>query len=208
MKNDIEIIDDCEQGDPAWIKHRVGVLTASDFADAIAAGEGKVRGLLMRKLAGEQVTGLPRENYRGGAMERGNIMEPMLRDIFTLETGLQTRQVAFIKRKMPWGVIGASPDSLVGDDCGVEFKSMAPHLLIDVLKADRMPPEHRAQVQGCMLVTGRKSWWFAAGYEGMPLFRQRIMRDPSYIARLEVGLQTFHEELGEMVAWLRGYGRG
>lgn len=204
----IEIIDDCEQGDPVWMKHRVGILTASNFADAIASGEGKVRGLLMRKLAGEIVTGLPREDYKGGAMERGNIMEPMIRDIFTLETGLETRRVAFVKRTMSWGVIGASPDSLIEPDSGVEFKSQAPHILIDTLKADRMPPEHRAQVQGSMLVTGRKSWWFAAGYEGMPLFKQRIMRDTSYIARLEVGLQTFHEELGEMVAWLRSYGRG
>lgn len=205
--SDIEIIDDCQQGSPEWFQHRLGKLTASNFADAVAGGEGKVRGLLMKKLAGEIKTGLPREDYRGGAMDRGNAVEPELRDHFRLETGLPLRQVAFVKRSMPFGVIGASPDSLINEDSGIEIKSAAPHILIDILKADRVPPEHMAQVQGNMLVTGRKSWWVAVGYPGMPMFKRRVLRDSGYLARLEVGLETFHAELQEMVAWLKSYGR-
>lgn len=205
---EIEIIDDVDQGSDEWYSLRMGCPTASNFADVMAKGEGKVRDLYMRKLAGELASGVRREEYRNGAMDRGNQLEDSLRATFSIETGLSLRQVAFVRRRRPYGVIGASPDSLIAPNCGLEIKSAAPHVLIDILRAGRVPPEHMPQIQGNMLVTGATSWWLAIGYPGMPMFKRLIPRDSAYCARLEVALETFQQELDEMVAWIKNYERG
>ena len=208
MPSEIEIIEDVEQGSAEWVAARLGVPTASRFADVMAAGEGKVRFGYLKDLAGEQMTGEQAEGFRSRAMIRGQEVEPALRAMFEIETGLSVRQVAFIRRTRPYGVIGASPDGLIGDDCGLEIKSASPSVLIDILRAGTVPREHLPQVQGNMLVSGRASWWLAIGCPGMPLFRRKIMRDSAYCARLEVGLEAFHAELAETVAWLHNYGSG
>ncbi len=202
---EIEIIDDIPQGTPEWRMLHVGVPTASDFGAVIAAGEGKVRDLYMRKLAGELVSGLPREDYHNSAMDRGTLVEPELRAQYAMLADVDPHQVGFVRRQRPYGVIGCSPDSLIGTDGGCEIKSAAPHILIEILRSNRIPAEHLPQVHGSMLCSGRKWWDLAIGYPGMPMFWRRIHRNESYIARLEVGLQVFIEELNAMVKWLRSY---
>jgi predicted phage-related endonuclease len=204
---EIEIVDDVPQGSAEWRALRCGKVTASNFADVMAAGEGKVRGLYMRKVAGEIITGLPAEDFKSRAMERGSEMEDSLRAAFQIETGLDPRQVAFVRRRRPYGIIGASPDALIGDQGGLEIKKEEPHILIETLRSGRVPPQHMPQVQGNMLVTGRPFWWLAIGFPGMPMAKWKIKADTAYQARLEVALETFTQELGEMVDWLRTYGR-
>lgn len=209
IDREIEIIpaDEAPQGSAEWKALRMGLPTASNFSDVMAAEDGKVRGLFMRKLAGEIVSGVPREEYRNGAMDRGNTVEDSLRATFQIETGLSPHQVAFVRRRRPYGIIGASPDALIGDDCGLEIKSEAPHVLIETLRAGRVPPQHMAQIQGSMFVSGRPSWWLCIGYPGMPMAKWKVKADTAYQARLDVALEVFTQELGEMVAWLRKYGR-
>lgn len=210
---DIDIIDDVPQGSPEWKALRLGIPTASRFADAkasaaVAGEESKVRARYLKDLAGEMMTGEPVEGFRSRAMIRGQEVEPALRATFEIETGLRVQEVSFVRRTMPFGIIGASPDGLIGEDSGLEIKSAEPALLIDILRAGRVPPEHVPQLQGNMLVSGRPSWWLAIGYPGMPLFRRKVMRDSAYCARLEVALEAFHRDLGDLVAWLRSYGSG
>lgn len=210
---EIEIIDDVPQGSPEWKALRVGIPTASRFADAMASAkipgdEPKTRARYMKDLAGEVMTGEPAEGFRSRAMLRGQEVEPVLRATFQIETGLDVREVAFVRRTMPFGIVGASPDGLIDHDCGLEIKSTEPALLIDILRSGRVPAEYVPQVQGNMLVTGRPSWWLAIGFPGMPLFKRKIMRDSAYIARMTVALEVFQQELDEMVAWLRNYGGG
>ncbi|MDE2103564.1 MAG: YqaJ viral recombinase family protein [Patescibacteria group bacterium] len=206
---EIEIIpaDAAPQGGAEWKALRVGKVTASRFADAVAGGDGKVRSKYLRELAGEVMTGEPAETFFNRAMERGKDMEGSLRATFEIETGLQVEQVSFVKRQRPYGVIGASPDGLVGEDAGLEIKKAEPHVLIDILRAGRVPPEYVPQLQGNMLVTDRPWWWLAIGFPGMPMFKRKVPRDSAYCARLEVGLETFQRDLDEMVAWLRNYGK-
>lgn len=206
---EIEIVpaDEAPQGSPEWKALRVGKITASRFADAVAGGDGKVRQKYLKELAGEVMTGEPAETFFSRAMERGKDMEGSLRATFEIETGLQVEQVSFVKRRRPYGIIGASPDGLIGDDCGLEIKKSEPHLLIDILRSGRVPPEHVPQLQGNMLVTGRPFWWIAIGFPGMPMFKRKVPRDTAYQARVEVGLEAFQQELDELVAWLRKYGK-
>lgn len=208
----IEVFEEIEQGSEEWYALRLGIPTASHFSDCVAVqrdpGKPGVRDKYMRKLAGEIITAKRRENdYKNAAMERGNQMEPALRAMYELITGLKTTRVGFVRHARSYGTIGASPDSLVGDDGMVEFKSMAPDGLIEVLEADRIPPEHIPQCQGGMLVAGRKWCDLAIGYEGMPMFRRRIVRDNDYLNRLEVGLDVFIKELHARVERIKRYGQ-
>ena len=69
----LEIFHDSIQEFDEWLDRRLGIPTASRIADVMAGGEGKVRSKYMRQLAGERITGLPREEtYKSAAMERGN----------------------------------------------------------------------------------------------------------------------------------------
>lgn len=210
--SEIEIIDDVLQGSPEWKALRVGIPTASRFADAMASAkvpgeESKTRARYMKDLAGEVMTGEPAEGFRSRAMIRGQEVEPVLRATFQIETGLDVREVAFVRRRTPFGLIGASPDALVGEDSGLEIKSEDPAILIDTLRAGRVPPQHMAQLQGNMLVSGRPSWWLAIGYPGMPMAKWKVRADTAYQARLKIALEVFQQELDELVEWLRKYGR-
>lgn len=210
------------QGSDEWLQARLGIPTASNAAKITAGGDGKTRSEYMRKLAGEEVSRLPREEYRGKAMERGNGMEPELRALYQMMTGRIPLPVSldsdlkyapgspgygFVRRPLKIGAIGASPDSSVGKDGGLEIKSAAPHVLIEIMQRGSVPAEHIPQCQCTMLVTGWAWIDLLIGYTGMPPFIRRVRRDPSKIAQLEVGIQSFNEELIEMVSWVRQYGK-
>lgn len=210
------------QGSPEWDAARFGIPTASNASKITAGGDGKTRSEYLRKLAGEEVSRLPREEYRGKAMERGNIMEPELRALYHMVTGREPKPVSnnpevvftpgcpgygFVRRALKVGFIGASPDSRVGNDGGLEIKSASPHILIDIMQRGVVPSEHIPQVQCTMLVTGWAWVDLLIGYTGMPPFIRRIRRDTSKIAQLEVAIETFNEDLTELTQWVRAYGK-
>ena len=172
----------------------------------MAGGEGKVRSKYMRQLAGERITGLPREEtYKSAAMERGNDMEGELRDLYALQTRERPVACGFAKRQLPIGFVGCSPDSLLGEYGILEIKSAAPNVLIEILDSGQVPPEHIPQCQGSMFVLGRTYCVLAIGYTGMPMFIRNITRDSAYLARLEIGLNAFNSELDEMVRRVERY---
>jgi hypothetical protein len=224
--SEIEIIE-VLQGSPDWEKARLGLVTASNASKVMAGGDGKVRNEYLRKLCGEQVSRLPAEQYRSNAMSRGNQMEPEIRSLYHLVTGREPLPVSadasmrfepgqpgwgFVKRRLSsGGFIGSSPDARVidhGAEGGIEIKSAAPHILIDIMQRGTVPTEHLPQCQCTMLVNS--TWQFVdlvIGYSGMPPFIRRIRRDTAHIARLEVGINQFNKELAEMVDWVRNFGK-
>ena len=66
-----------------------------------------------------------------------------------------------------------------------------------------MPPEHKAQVQGCMWITEREWWDFTAYWPKLPLFTKRIIRDDTYIRTIADAVDRFNDELDATVARLR-----
>lgn len=185
----------CEQNSPEWKAARVGKITASCFSDVLAKGEGKTRKTYMLKLAGERITGEVAESYSNGHMERGHEAEVVARGIYHERTGNEVVETGFMLEE-PYGY---SPDGLVGEEGLVEFKSRLPHLQAAVLLSGKMPPEHAAQVQGGLFVSGRKWVDFCSFSSGMPLFLQRVERDEPYIENLKVELAKFEAELQEVI---------
>jgi hypothetical protein len=198
----LQIIN-CEQGTPEWFQARLGIPTASEFSTVMAKGEGKVRRAYMLKLAGEVLTGEPMETYKNGAMERGTLMEDEARDAYCFIKNVEVRRVGFIRN----GLAGCSPDSLVGDDGGLEVKSAAAHIQIERLIKNDLPPEHKAQVQGSIWIAERE-WWDFTSYGGakLPPLIVRVRRDNGYIANMKGEVDRFNDELATLVETIRKYG--
>jgi hypothetical protein len=201
----MEIIN-CEQGTPEWFAARAGIVTASEFQTLLMKGKGggdsATRRTYMRKLAGEIITGEPSEGFSNVHTERGKAMEPEARDLYAFMADCEPQQVGFIRN----GRKGASPDSLIGDKGGLEIKTRLPHLMIELLEKDEVPPEHIAQIQGGMWV-GEREWWdFVAYWPKLPLFVKRVYRDEGYIKTLAAAVDQFNEELDALVSRIRAYG--
>lgn len=200
-------INDCEQGTPAWFECRLGIPTASEFHTVLASGRdgGKsiTRTTYMRKLAGERITGKPATSYANAYMDRGKTMEDEARERYAFERGVIPRKVGFIRN----GDMGASPDSLIDDDGGLEIKTAEAHIQIERLLRDDLPPEHRAQVQGSIMVAERGFWDFMSFWPGMPPLIVRVLPDHQYIANLRGEIARFNDELAALVERVRAYGR-
>jgi len=189
-------IFDCEQNSPEWYAARRGVPTASSFKDVLAKGEGKTRKKLLYTLAGQALATEQPEAWSNAHTDRGHAMEGEACSLYALLHDADPQKVGFMRR----GRIGTSPDRLIRQDGMLEIKSRLPYLQIELLEADRVPPEHKAQLQGQLLVSGREWVDFASYWPGLPMFVERVYRDEQYIANLESELATFVEELDYLIA--------
>lgn len=203
----IQEFADIEQGSPEWFEARRGIPTASEFATVLAKGRdggaSLTRAKYMRQLAGEIITGEPAESYSNAHMERGKAMEDEARETYAFIHDADIRRVGFIRN----GAKGGSPDSLIGNDGGLEIKTALPHIQIERLIRDDLPPEHKAQVQGNLWVAEREWWDFVSYWPRLPMFVKRVYRDEAYIKTLEIAVDQFNDELAELVERVRGYGR-
>ena len=198
----VEIFD-CAQGSEVWLECRLGLPTASKFSTVLAKGEGKIRSKYMRQLAGEVITGEPAETFSNSHMERGHAMEDEARQTYAFINDVEPVRVGFIRN----GNKGASPDSLIGTNGGLEIKSAIPDIQIDRLERGRLPPEHVAQVQGCLWVTEREYWDFVSYWPRLPVLTVRVHRDEEYIKTLSDEIDRFNDELAALVDRIRRYGQ-
>lgn len=176
-----------------WFKERCGKFTGSKFASVMA--RNKKTGLplkeyfdLIADIVVERFTGEPVEGPKGFALAWGVDVEPAALEAYELETGYSTEQVGFIPHPK-YEFVGCSPDSLVGEDGGLEMKCPKSSRVHLERFTDGLPEEYKAQVQGCMWVTGRQWWDFVSFDPRMPDSHQlliiRIERDDAYIKDLE-----------------------
>jgi hypothetical protein len=189
-------IYDCAQNSPEWHEARRGIPTASKFADVLAKGQGLTRRKYLLTLAGEILTGECAEGFSNAHTERGHAMEDDARQLFAFAHDAEPVRVGFMRR----GRTGASPDSLIGSDGLLEIKTKLPHLQLDCLEKGKLPPEHVAQVQGQLLVSGRQFCDFVSYWPRMPLFHIRVERDDAYIAKLAQEVDDFLGELDAIVS--------
>jgi hypothetical protein len=209
------IVHDCDQNGPDWYAAKVGVPSASSFANILAKGEGKTRKAYMHRLAAERLTGEFSETYTNVHMDGGHVVEDEIRNAYAFLHDASPVRVGFVT--LDDGSAGCSPDSMIGDDGGLEIKSALPNLVVGYIEADRFPSEHKAQVQGALWITGREWWDLAIGpragkgaeariASGVPYFFKRAVRDDAYIANLAAEVSRFNDELAALVELIRRYG--
>lgn len=193
----MEIIE-CVQGTDDWFAARLGKVTASRFSEVLNKKTG--RGLYMRKLAAERLTGTHEETYRNAIMDTGSETEGEARACYEVIYHQAVEQVGFVELN-DW--IGASPDGLIGEDGIAEIKCPLGSTHIDYIIKNKMPATYVAQVQGGLWVTGRQ-WCdfisYVPRFTSRPLWSVRIQRDEEYIRNLEAAVNVFVAELKELIA--------
>lgn len=198
-----------EQRSEGWREQRAGKITASGFADAIAMHKKQpdksteAREKYKRTIVAEILSGIPKHEISSKSLSWGTEAEQFAREAYELETGLIVTQSGFVTHYQ-YEFIGCSPDGLVGNDGGIEMKCPHDEQVHINTWLEGMPEDHVAQVQGCMMVTGRH-WWDFISYdprqaEKFRLYVQRIPRDDKYINEMLLpGLLKFWAEVQQMV---------
>lgn len=194
------IVKDIEQGTDEWMALRTGIPTASNFEKIVTStgARSEQRGKYLYQLAGEIITGEPKDDYNNANMERGHEREQESREMYEFTNDLTVEQVGFIyydENK----TFGCSPDGLVGGDGGFETKDALPHVHLDRLENGWSKAQHFQQVQGGLFITGRK-WWDLVSYSrGFKPVIIRYEPDAKFIKILAVEIRMFINDLNNIV---------
>jgi len=201
----MEIIRDISQGSDAWMNLRIGSVGASSLSKIITS-TGKrstQRQGYLYTLAGELLTGQKAESYSNQNMSNGLEMESNTRREFQLETMEQVEEVGLI---FPDGRPGwhCSPDGiLIGEDAGLELKSVLPATQVKYLDKGRLPTEYKLQCQMSLFVTGWSAWYFCSHCVGFDPFILQVERDEDLIKIIETELTKFVSGLNQLVKKLK-----
>lgn len=176
---------DMTQGSEEWFAARRGRPTASEFDKIITAKTLKPssqREDYALKLIGEILRPDEQEEFWGNKdTDRGVELEPLAREEFAKQTGLDVRTVGFVTRDDE--VVGCSPDSLVAKSkqenpvAGLEIKCPRSKGYLKHLLGGGLPDEYKLQVHGSMAVTGLKAWYFMSYCQGLPPFIHLVRWD-------------------------------
>lgn len=192
------IIVDCVQGSPEWFAARLGIPTASNF-DKIVTSTGapsKQAQKYMYQLAAERVSRRSEEAYTNAAMQRGTEMEAEARALYEMLHDVKVEQVGLCLDDSR--SFGASPDGLIKKDGCLEIKNPMAYAAVGYLLEKKLPTDYIQQVQGCLLVTGRKWVDFVSNYPGLKPLIVRVYRDEPFITALTTALKGFCHELDQL----------
>ena len=194
-------IIDCDQRSPEWHQARSGVPSASEF-DKIVTSDGspsKQRQKYMYELVGQKLGALPEESYTNKAIENGILREAEAREMYSRDVK-PVVQVGFCIHDEGYG---CSPDGLVEEDGVIEIKCPILSTHIEYLIKQKLPTDYVQQVQGQLLVTGRKYNDFISFFPNLKPLVVRCYRDEVFISRLRLELLKFIKELNELTEKLR-----
>jgi len=197
------IILECEQGSKEWHQARLGIPTASRFADIMTPIKRqyaeKSAKSYMHQLIAERISGKIDDKYISPDMQQGKDLENEARKYYEWKVAPCT-QVGLIYANDNKDV-ACSPDGLIKSyNRGLEIKCPKLETMIKWLSADTVPDEHMAQLQGSMMVASLNSWDFIAYH---PLIPEppiiTVHRDEHYIAQLQQCLIRFKIEMAELL---------
>jgi putative phage-type endonuclease len=194
-------IIDCDQRSPEWYQAKAGVPSASEFS-CIVTSDGspsKQRVKYMYELVGQKLGALPEESYTNKAIENGILREAEARDMYSRDVKPVT-QVGFCLADEGWG---CSPDGFVGEDGLIEIKCPILSTHIEYLIKQKLPTDYVQQVQGQLLVTGRKYNDFISFFPNLRPLVVRVYRDEKFISLLRKELLQFIKELNELYERLK-----
>lgn len=201
----LRIFPDVEQRSDEWFEQRRGMVTASAVGQLVTAktirpANNDYSRALTTLLAAERITGHTDPTFISADMWRGIEDEPRARDLYS-EHYAPVTEVGFMAREFPGGFhIGYSPDGLVGDDGLIEVKSRRQKKHLATILADQVPLENMAQIQCGLLVSGR-DWCDYLSYSGgMPLWRKRVLPDPSWFTAIVEAVELFEKTAEQMIS--------
>jgi len=204
---------DLDQNSEAWELLRLGIPTASEFhriitpeGKASAQAEDYADRLIAEKILKRNVDFSMADS---GWMQRGKELEQEAVCDYELMNDIETKPVGFVTTDD--GLMGCSPDRLVGDDGLLELKCPAPQTLIGVLIASRkntIEPrrselkairKYYPQIQGQLYVTGRKWCDLSIYHPDLFRFHIRVYRDEVYLKIMEKLMNDFNEYIADSI---------
>jgi putative phage-type endonuclease len=186
------IFHEIDQNSEEWLSLRQGKFTASSFAAKTTAQYKKA----IRKVVFERLTGESPESFKNEWMDRGHELEQAAKEAYELYSFNTVKDGGFFEVN-EW--IGASPDGLIEDDGQIEIKSPAYNTFIDYILSGKVPTEYTYQIQGQLLVTGRKWSDFVAYHPKLPLIVIRVYPDEAIIQAINTALETAISEAKYMI---------
>jgi hypothetical protein len=191
-------IVECDQRSPEWYAARRGIPTASEFGSIITPKRmeyASAAETYINTLIDESVRPNAERGFGGNRhTERGCALEDEARTLYAFMRDVSPRQVGFILSDD--GLIGCSPDSLIDPDGGLEIKCPDGPTHVKWWREQRLPDEHKPQVHGCLIVTGRAWWDFMSYCPGYPPLQVRVEPD-GFTAKLREHLQRFTGDLAK-----------
>jgi len=190
------------QNTDKWFAVRCGVPSASNFEKIVTTkGEpSKQAQKYMWQLAGEAITETKEETYQNSAMLRGVELESEARSFYELVKDVQVEQVGFCIHDVGFG---CSPDGMVGNDGLIEIKCPSLAVAVGYLLDGVAPIDYFQQLQGQLLVTGRKWCDFISYYPGLPPLIVRVEPDKEFIEKLHNELKLFCKNLNQTITKLK-----
>lgn len=186
------IVHDVEQNSEAWYRLRLGIPTSSEFHRIITPKTmaiSKQAAGYMYRLLGEWVTGEQLPNYESEWMERGHDLEDRAVLAYEMLTGAETKRAGFITSDD--GLMGCSPDRLIGDDGDLELKCPLIQTQIEYALAGTVSEDYRVQLQGRLMITGRKYVDIFPFHPLLSIPPTRVVRDEKFIGELQAVLKSF-----------------
>ena len=191
-----------EQGSDDWHALRRGVITASAISKLLTAtykpaANDTSRALLYQLLA-ERITGESDQVFYNDDMARGHLLEPYARDLYA-EHFAPVTECGFVTLTTYRGILGYSPDGLVGDDGLIEIKCPRPKTHLKSLLTGEIPAEYFPQVQTGLAVTGRRWCDYISYAPGLPLFVKRCQPAPAVIATIFAAHEAAEDQLAVLM---------
>lgn len=187
-----------KQGSEEWKDARLGVATASQFHRIVTPKTMKLSGQAdgyAHELLAEEMLGHALDDAESQFMVRGSDLEDGAISFYEFNRDLNTSSVGFLLRED--GLVGCSPDRLVGDDGGLEIKCPKPKTHVAHMLGGGDAEHAKCQVQGALWLTGRAWWdWLSYNPEMQPVLI-RFERDEQFIAVLEKLVNQFVEYVDE-----------
>ncbi len=195
-----------QQGSIEWAELRRGRPTASEFGK-IVTPTGKISEqarkyahlLVAEELLGRSLISLDELEW----VARGKELEPDAATLYEFEKDVDTQPIGFITTDD--GLIGASPDRLIGNGGILEIKCPAPQTHVGYM-IDGFNNLYKPQVQGQLLVSEHE-WADWMSY--CPLLQpvvERVYRDEPYIKLLREALDKFCAMKAAMLETARARG--
>lgn len=199
----LRIYTDLEQGEPAWLAARCGVLTASQIGKLLTpqlgiANNDTSRGLTLT-LAAERITQHVEYVYPTFAMQRGSEEEPIARAVYAKHYG-EVSEVGFMTRDIGGVTIGYSPDGLIQTHGLLEIKSRNPKEHLKTILAGKPPVENLAQLYTGLLVSQRDWIDYCSFSAGLPLYTIRVYPDQAWFDALTAAALAFEENVADVIS--------
>lgn len=183
-------------GSPEWARLRLGIPCSSEFHKLLTPKTRKVSsqatGYMYRLLA-EWVTGEPCENESTEWMQRGQELEARARSAYELLTDSEVTIGGFFTTDD--GLIGCSPDGLIGDNGDLELKCPLIATQIGYALGAGVDTDYMTQLQGRLMIHGREWVDIFAYHPRFSIPPVRVYRDEEFIRDLSAALAEFVDKM-------------